>query len=368
MKPPRRILVRGVNWLGDAVMTTPALVRLRERFPDARITLLCHEKLRDLWTTHPALDDVRSFASDESPFDVARRLRPEGFDLAILFPNSMRSGLEAFLARIPQRVGVSRGLRNVLLHRVVRRDRSLVEMRKRTPAEVRRLQSLGDRDPEPVSASSHQIHHYLGLVAAVGADPAPLPPILGLTPTERAHAWGELFPEEPGVPVLGLNAGAEYGAAKRWPAERFADVANRIHAVNGCQVLIFGGPSDRHLADQVAARIESARVTILAGRTSLRQLVAYLGCCDVLVTNDTGPMHVAAAVGVPVVVPFGSTSPDLTGPGLPGDPRHSLLRTRLACAPCFQRTCPASFRCMDGIPVDRVVEAVTGILRRGRPS
>lgn len=363
MKAPRRILVRGVNWLGDAVMTTPALVRLRERFPEAHVALLCHEKLRALWTSHPALDAVHAFASGESPLSVAGRLRAEDFDLAILLPNSLRSGLEAFLARIPNRVGAARGLRNLLLNRVVPRDPSVVEMRKRQPAEIRRLQGNVDREPEPMPAGSHQIHHYLRIVAAVGADPNPLAPVLGLTPTERAHAWAELFAEEPGVPVLGLNAGAEYGAAKRWPAERFSETANRLHAATGCRVLVFGGPSDRALADQVAGRIRRAQVRILAGRTSLRQLVAFLGCCDVLVTNDTGPMHVAAAVGVPVVVPFGSTSPDLTGPGLPGDPRHALLRTRVPCAPCFQRTCPAEFRCMDGIPVEAVVAAAERILR-----
>ena len=362
---PARILVRGVNWLGDAVMTTPALVRLRERFPSAEVTLLCHEKLADLWTGHPAVDRVRTFRSKDSPWTTGRSLRRDRFDLAVLFPNSFRSGLEAFVARIPVRIGTSRGLRRLLLTRPVEPDPNATPMRKRSLAEIRRLQSEPDRPPTVLPSASHQIHHYLRLVAAAGASSEPLAPVLGMPPRELAAARSELFPDDPGFPVLGLNAGAEYGAAKRWPVERFAEAANRLFATTGCRVLVFGGPSDQQLAQQLAARIHRAPTTVLAGRTSLRQLLSKLACCDLLLTNDTGPMHVAAALGVSVVVPFGSTNPDLTGPGAPGDSHHALLRSPVACAPCFLRTCPAEFRCMERIGVDAVVQAAERILFRG---
>ena len=163
-------------------------------------------------------------------------------------------------------------------------------------------------------------------------------------------------------PVFGLNPGAEYGPAKRWPVERFIAAAREIQQRSGCVWLIFGGKGDAELAASMAPGTEhhASRVTHfnLAGKTSLRELMALLKICRVLLTNDTGPMHVAAALGTPVVVPFGSTSPELTGPGLPGDPRHRLLKSDAPCSPCFLRECPIDFRCMNGIGVERVVDAV----------
>ena len=157
-----------------------------------------------------------------------------------------------------------------------------------------------------------------------------------------------------------MNPGAEYGAAKRWPVENFIAAAQAIHERTGCAWVIFGGPADREFAEQICAAVPSA--ISVAGRTTLRELVVALSLCRVVLTNDTGPMHVAAAVGTPVVVPFGSTSPELTGPGLPGDPRHRLLKSNAPCAPCFLRECPIDFRCMKSITIERVVAAVLEIV------
>jgi heptosyltransferase-2 len=159
-------------------------------------------------------------------------------------------------------------------------------------------------------------------------------------------------------PLVGLNAGAEYGPAKRWPLERFADAARSLAARTGARFVIFGGKADLPLAHDLAGRLgEGIPRTILAGQTTLAELMAALSLCRVLVTNDTGPMHLAAALGVPVVAPFGSTSPELTGPGLPGAPRHRLLLGQAACAPCFLRTCPVDFRCLRSITPEAVVAA-----------
>ena len=136
---PRHIVIRGVNWLGDAVMTTPAVLRLRERFPEARITLLCQEKLHDLWVSHPAVDAVQTFKTGEKFLSVARRLRSIDADLAVIFPNSLRSALETWWAGIPRRVGLGGGLRSWLLTDGVRPVSGAVRMRKRTQAEVHRL-------------------------------------------------------------------------------------------------------------------------------------------------------------------------------------------------------------------------------------
>jgi heptosyltransferase-2 len=163
--------------------------------------------------------------------------------------------------------------------------------------------------------------------------------------------------------LSGLNPGAEYGPAKRWPRERFVAAAVELQRRTNCHWWIFGGKTDEPLASGIAAEIVATKsgppesVRCLAGQTSLRELCAALKACDLVLTNDTGPMHVAAAVGTPVVVPFGSTSPELTGPGLPGDPRHRLVKSSTPCSPCFRRECPIDFRCMNGISVQSVVEA-----------
>jgi heptosyltransferase-2 len=416
-------LVRGVNWLGDAVMTTPALLRLREKFPEARISLLTPEKLVDLWNNHPAIDDVISFTRDEGLLHIATRLRAESLkrslallrarreagraayketaamggtfaqaianvakevsietidsakearkqaiDLALVLPNSPRSALEVFFARIPQRIGYARPWRNIFLTQTIAPRAEAVKMRKRSVAEIKRLvaadvsrrQTSVSRVLTHTATGAHQIHEYLHLAAALGANPEPLPPQLFVTLQEIGAAKEKFKLEEISTPVLGLNPGAEYGPAKRWPVERFIAAAREIHTRTNCVWLLFGGKSDVNLTSQIAAAFHAfgIRHHNLAGQTTLRELMVLLKLCRVLLTNDTGPMHVAAALGTPVVVPFGSTSPELTGPGLPGDPRQQLLKSDAPCSPCFLRQCPIDFRCLQGIGVDQVVDAV----------
>ncbi|MGB7747844.1 MAG: lipopolysaccharide heptosyltransferase II [Verrucomicrobiia bacterium] len=405
---PRRVLVRSTNWLGDAVMTTPALLRLREKFPDAHITLLTPEKLRDLWRQHPSIDSVITFTAGEGPLSVALKLRPLnfkrffyeipevepndtpwrvfvrfantlsvgtsnrrlGFDLALVLPNSPRSALEVWLARIPQRIGYARSWRNWFLTTRVAPRPDAVKMRKHTPAEIHQLinrtvSEIENRKSKIGNASAHQIHEYLHLVAALGANPEPLPPALFVAPDEIEAAKKKFGLNVIGRTIFGLNPGAEYGPAKRWPVEKFIAAAREIQQRTNCVWLIFGGKGDIALTGQIAAALHASRFTFhdLSGRTSLRELMALLKLCRVLLTNDSGPMHAAAALGTPVVVPFGSTSPELTGPGLPGDPRHRLLKSDAPCAPCFLRKCPIDFRCLNGISVERVVEAVLETLR-----
>jgi heptosyltransferase II len=362
MTPPQKILVRGVNWLGDAVMTTPALLRLREHFADAEITILTPEKLALLYLDHPAINRVFSFSARDAAWNIGSWLRDERFDLAVVLPNSPRSALEVFLGRARERVGYRRPLRNWMLTRRVADRPNVVAMHKRSEAEVRaRISAHAERDTFP--ATSHQVHHYLHLAAAIGCNPAPLPPRLHVTEPEVRGFMERFRIPTGGRPLFGLNAGAEYGAAKRWPEERFVEAAIQLHRSTGCTWLVFGGGADRDLAARVTqavgAQIGSESAVNLAAQTTLRQLCAGLKACHVLLTNDTGPMHVAAAVGTPVVVPFGSTSPELTGPGLPGDSGHQLLPGKAECAPCFLRECPVDFRCMRDITVDRVVRAVS---------
>jgi heptosyltransferase-2 len=355
-----RIVVRGVNWLGDAVMTTPALRRLRERFPKAHNTLISPAKLGGLWKGHPDVDELMTFERGDGLWSVSRRIRSGRFDIAVLFPNSPRSALECLLAGVPRRVGRRWPWRSWMLTDPIPAPRHAVPMRKRPVEEIRsRVASApAVRDPDP-DLQAHQMHHYLDLVAALGADSSPLPPRLAVTGAE-VEAVRQKHGFRPGSAWLGVNAGAEYGPAKRWPAERFAAVADAIRKEFDCGIAIFGGLGDVALAAVRAEQLQTAAPTlrILAGKTSLRELLAALRCCRVLLTNDTGPMHVAAALSVPVVVPFGSSSPILTGPGLPGDPRHRLIRSTAPCAPCFLRTCPIDLRCLRDISVDQIVAEV----------
>ena len=262
-------------------------------------------------------------------------------------------------------------------------------MRKRSAAEVKRLVGSHPERPQPSTinyqptGASHHIHHYLHLAAALGANPAPLAPMVTISERESGLV-AERFGFAPAGPDaaarFALHAGAEYGPAKRWPAERFAAAAVELHRRTGCHWILLGGPAETALASWLATEIARhalreqpeagavpppAPVSNLAGRTSLRELAAALKACQVLLANDSGPMHLAAAVGTPVVVPFGSTSPELTGPGLPGDTRHRVLRAHAPCSPCFRRQCPLDLRCLTGISVEQVVQAVLEVVEPG---
>jgi heptosyltransferase-2 len=358
-----KILVRGTNWLGDAVMTTPALLRLREKFPGAHITILTPEKLRELWTNHPAIDKTISFAAGENIFAVAKKLRAENFDLAIVFPNSPRSAIEVFLAKIPRRIGCARPWRNLFLTQAVAPRVKAVKMHKRSVGEIHALVAADvnrrtNRAFTSAATGAHQIHEYLHLAAALGANPEPLEPQLFVAPEEIEIAKNKFGLDKITNPILGLNPGAEYGPAKRWPVEKFIAAAKEIQQRTNCVWILLGGNGDLELCERIESEIQNSKFKIqnFCGKTSLRELMSLLKLCRVLLTNDTGPMHVAAALGTPVVVPFGSTSPELTGPIFSGNSK--ILKSDAPCSPCFLRECPIDFRCMNGISFGQVVEAV----------
>jgi heptosyltransferase-2 len=287
-----------------------------------------------------------------------------------VLPNSPRSALEVFLAGIPRRVGHARPWRNFFLTQPVAPRADAAKMQKLSVDEIKNLLSDNSRfkiQDSRFSQSAHQIYEYLHLTAALGANPEPITPQLLVTPEEIVAAREKFGLGKNDGPLFGLNPGAEYGPAKRWPVEKFMAAANEIQQRTNCVWILFGGQSDLHLCERIGSEIQNSKFKIqnLAEKTSLRELMSLLKSCRVLLTNDTGPMHVAAALGTPVVVPFGSTSPELTGPGLPGDARNHLLKSDAPCSPCFLRECPIDFRCLNGISVERVVEAVLEIHRRG---
>jgi heptosyltransferase-2 len=232
------------------------------------------------------------------------------------------------------------------------------------------VQRLIRNDPskprQSFSTAAHQVHDYLRIVGILGGSTAPLAPAIHVTEAE-VSAIRARFGVDPGKALLGLNPGAEYGPAKRWPEHCFVEAARRLTAQTDCHCWIFGGAGDVGVAERIAGAIGQGRAQSLAGKTSLRELCAAAKACGVVLTNDTGPMHVAAAVGTPVVVPFGSTAPELTGPGWPAGHRHELICGQAPCAPCFRRTCPIDFRCMTSIHVDQVAQGVLRLMQKSAP-
>ncbi len=340
--PHARILVRATNWIGDAVMTMPAVQRLRERERDAHITLLCPAKLHDLWRHNPYINEV---------IDVGQ-LRAHNYDVAIIFPNSFRSAWECWRAGIPTRVGFAGHWRRMLLTHVVEEPH--------TERPVYKDITVAGKTFKVKSFPTirHQSHRYLDLIWFLGGNREITRPKIWLAPGELPSLTK--FIHEGSRPVFALNAGAEYGPAKRWMPERFAEVAQRVSAEVACRWLLLGGPGDVEIAGKIEAELRASlgddrAVVNVAGKTTLLELCELIGFCKLLLTNDTGPMHLATAVGTPVVAVFGSTSAELTGPL---DPRAAVVSAAVECTPCFLRKCPIDFRCMNNITVEQVTEAV----------
>jgi heptosyltransferase II len=339
----KRILVRGPNWLGDAVMCEPALRGLRRLFPDAQITLLVKPAVADLFAGHPALTRVLTYdtkgrhAGLSGKWALARQLRRQGFDLAVLFQNAFEAAFLAFLAGVPRRYGYATDGRSLLLSDpvVVPDQRTLV----------------------------HQVRYYWDLLKPLGLTGDPPAPELIVFPEEeqamvRRFAQGGLTATDI---VVGMNPGSTYGGAKRWLPERFAEVTERlcrtIRESPGRQVsvVIFGAKGEERLGQEIAARM-SSRSLVLSGATTIRELMAAVKRCSVLLTNDTGPMHIAAAFQVPVVAIFGPTDWRTTSPF---GSAHAIVRQPVDCAPCLLRECPIDHRCMTRVTVDQVHEAAT---------
>ena len=343
-----RILIRATNWIGDSVMSMPAVQRLRELAPRAYIAMLCPGKLTDLWRHNPFLNEVIPFGDRPD----LRVLRDHEFDVAVIFPNSFRSAWECKRAGIHRRVGFAGHWRRFLLTDVVRLPR--------TERPVYKTKTVaGKTFPIKVFRSlRHQSEQYLDIISYLGGNSEPVPPRIYLAVEEMPPL--NKFLRDDGRPVVAINAGAEYGPAKRWPVERFAETAIKVshHANN--RWLILGGPQDVEIADRIEAKLRDAglgesSVINVAGNTTLLDLCTLLRFSKLLLTNDTGPMHIAAAIGTSVISIWGSTSPELTGPLTS---RSTVIRHPVECSPCFLRECPIDFRCMEGVQVDEVVKAV----------
>lgn len=324
---PFRILVRSPNWLGDACMAVPAIRALKQGRPDAEITVLCNDNLQELWQHVPQVSKVIAKAKRAMLLGVAVRIAREGpWNAGVLLPNSPRSALEMKLAGVPLIVGYGGGGRSLLLTRPILEDR---------------------RNGPPV----HHARRYLRLAEALGAD--------GSDPA--LFAPREHQPPVAGRWRIGLCPGAAYGDAKRWPEERYARAVEKLHQQLDGKVdwVVYGAPKEAAIAARLQA-VCSVTLDNRVGRTTLAELIADLKQVHLLITNDTGTMHLAAMLGVRTVAIFGSTEPALTAPLGQG---HEVLRVHVDCSPCFLRQCPRDFRCMTAIQEDDVTSAALKIVR-----
>lgn len=340
-----RLLVRSTNWVGDAVMSLPALRVLREEYPQAHISVLALPWVADLYGRESFCDEVIPYTAQRGARDwtgklrLARELRARHFDAAILLQNAFEAALIVWLAGIPIRIGYARDGRGLLLTHAIARPR---------PGEIPR----------------HESFYYLELLRRAGIGGAlPAEALIRLQGAgEAKHSGLQLFQARGiGQPVVGVSPGAAYGNAKRYLPERFAEAAALIAQQHGGSVALFGSPGERELCQIVAGHIGAQGVTAynLAGQTSLKEFIEMSAACLVHLTNDSGAMHISSALGVPTVTVFGATDHIGTGPT---GPLAKIIREPVECSPCLKRECPIDHRCMTRIPAARVAETALKLL------
>lgn len=337
-----KILVRATNWIGDAVMSLPALRAIRGRFPEAHIAVLARPWVGALYDGERSIDRVIALEGGSGVRDwsakwrMARALRQERFDLAILFPNSFESAALVDCSGVRRRIGYARDGRSLLLTEAI---------------------AL----PKPGEVPRHERFYYLEMLRRAGIlDQLPDVSEIRLDGADQARVRGDGMFSARGIapPVVGVSPGAAYGGAKRWLPERFAESARSLAAQLGGSVAVFGSAAERDMCEEVSrAAGHSARN--LAGATTLREFIDMTAACRLYLTNDSGAMHVASALGVPTVTVFGPTDEFATGPS---GPHSRLLREPVECAPCKLRECPIDHRCMTRVSAERVVaEALSSI-------
>ncbi len=330
----RRVLVRSPNWVGDAIMSLPVLAGLKRLFPLAEIIVLAVPRVAPLFTAQPGVVEVIRFPSGRGKWQVLWEMRGH-FDVALALPNSMESALGLWLVGVPSRVGYNTDARGLFLKEAVSGRAHLNGL--------------------------HTVFYLLGLLKALGGVATFTPPALYLEPEEVESAAQFLAEVDlPGDgPWVGLSPGAAYGPAKRWPPERFAALGEALQQEFGARLVLLGGSEERPVADLVKEHLQEP-VVDLVGRTSLRQALGLLSQLRLLVTNDSGLMHAAAALSVPQVALFGSTDPVATGPF---SSQATMIRHPQACSPCFKRTCEVGYPCLNAISVDEVLAAARDRLR-----
>ena len=326
-----KILVRATNWVGDAIIALPALRAVRSRFPEAEITILARSYVAAIYGNQQVADNMMVVDDKRG---LVSELRAQKFDVALLLQNAFEAAWLAWRAGIPERIGYARDGRSLLLTKSV-------------PV------------PKPGEIPLHEQYYYLELLRRAGwLDSLPSQSFISLNVPEENRQRAAEFLLSNGVSHhclrIAIGAGASYGSAKCWPPERFAELANRLQAQAQADVILFGTSAEAAVSSAIAAGMHRSPID-LTGKTAINDLPALLSQCHLFIGNDSGAMHVAAAVSLPVVAVFGPTDPFGTAPVTP---RCSVLQEKPYCSPCFLRRCPTDHRCMTRVTPD-AVEAAT---------
>lgn len=322
-------------------MATPILEDLRKRFPSAKITAMCQFNLSALLKNDPNVDELFSFKRPSGwihrseHLAIIDDLRKGNYDLGVLLTNSFSSAWWFWRGNVANRIGFTDTLRNLLLTKVVPWPKEL--------------------------ETQHQVVTYKNLLEPLGIRLSSTSPALYITEDEEDAAKTHLI--KLGIDtqkdiVIGINPGAAYGSAKCWLPERYRAVVERLLNDSRVRVVFFGDQSGASLVNEICKGLPEERVIQLAGKTTLRSLMALIRLCAVFLTNDSGPMHIAAALNVPLLALFGSTSDVKTGPYKAG----KVIHKHVECSPCYRRTCPIDFRCMKRITVEEVYAEIKDLL------
>lgn len=344
-----KLLVRATNWLGDAVMSIPALREIRRAFDGWEIVVLARPWVADLYAREDFLDRVLIYDQRgrhrgvAGKFRLASQLRRERFDCAVLLQNAFDAALLAWMARIPRRIGYARDARSPLLTQAI---------------------AL----PAQGGTPDHQRFYYLELLRRAGlTDQLPECADIRLSGADEAAEAGRRRWRGRGLNAerwIGVSPGAAFGGAKRWLPERFAEAARELSAELEADIAVFGSEAEHDLAARVA-ELAGPRAHNLAGATTLAEFIELAATCTVYLTNDSGPMHVASALGVPTVAVFGATDHVATGPSASWT---RVVRKPVECSPCLLRECPIDHPCMTGVESAMAVEQARVLLKeRARP-
>ena len=335
-----KILIRATNWIGDAIMALPALRAVRNRFPGAEIAIVARPYVADIYRDQSICDRLINYNPQGSHAGLSGRerlvaeLRAQKFDVALLLQNAFDAAWLAWRAGIRERIGYARDGRSLLLTKAV-------------PV------------PKPGEIPAHEKFYYLELLRRAGwLDSLPDESFINMKVSEQNRRRAAEFLMESGVRPhalrVAVGAGASYGSAKCWPPARFAEVANRLHSNADADVILFGTAAESAVSSAIAAHMRHPPIN-LTGKTAIADLPALLSQCHLFIGNDSGAMHVAAAVGLPIVAVFGPTDPQGTAPVTP---RCTIVQEKPYCSPCFLRRCPTDHRCMTRVTSDMVESAV----------
>ncbi|MBF0121026.1 MAG: lipopolysaccharide heptosyltransferase II [Desulfobacterales bacterium] len=331
-----RILIRSTNWIGDAIMTTPTVRAIRKNFPEAFISLLAKPWVAPVFKNNPYIDNILIYDEADKhrgnlgKLRLSKDLKKNSFDLAILLQNAFEAALITFWARIPIRIGFNRDARRLLLTHPVP-----------CTNEIKKV---------------HQTKYYLGILEGVELKTDGTELDLNIKTEEDIEAENIL--KQYGInsydKIIGINPGATYGTAKRWFYERYAEVSKRLIDSFGVWVLVFGSPKEIDLGEQICRSVGNRSIN-LCGKTDLSNAIAIINRCNLFITNDSGLMHIAAALNIPQIAIFGSTDHITTAPA---STKSQIIKIETPCSPCLKPDCPKEHhKCMKNITTDMVYDS-----------